>query len=235
MTIPKEDFAILPLTNLMIASCCCYSFSGVWLFAIPLTVECSSSGSSFHGNSQARILERAAIPFFRVSFPIQGLKVHLPHCRWILPWATREARWLHDPTFSSVQFSSVTQLCPTLCDPMNCSKQDFPVHHQLPEFTQTHVHWVGDVIQPSHTLLSSSPPAFNLTQHQGLFKISQFFASGGQSIAVSASASVLLMNIQDWFSLGWTGWISLQSKGLSRVSPNTTVQKHQFFGTQLSL
>ena len=65
--------------------------------------------------------------------------------------------------------------------------------------------------------------------------MSQFFASGGQSIGVSASASVLPMNIQDWFSLGWTGWISLQSKGLLRVFSNTTVQKHQFFSTQLSL
>ena len=65
--------------------------------------------------------------------------------------------------------------------------------------------------------------------------MSQFFASDGQSIAVSASASVLPMNIQDWFLLGWTGWISLQSKGLSRVFSNTTVQKHQFFGAQLSL
>ena len=67
-----------------------------------------------------------------------------------------------------------------------------------------------------------------------VFSMSQFFTSGGQSIGVSASASVLPMNIQDWFPLGWTGWISLQSKGLSRVFSNTAVQKHQFFGTQLS-
>ena len=69
----------------------------------------------------------------------------------------------------------------------------------------------------------------------GSFQISQFFASGGQSTGVSASISVLLMNIQDWFPLGWTGWFSLQSKGLSRVFSNTTVQKHQFFSTQISL
>ena len=69
----------------------------------------------------------------------------------------------------------------------------------------------------------------------GSFPVSQFFTSGGQSIGVSASASVLPMNIQDWFPLGWTGWISVQSKGLSRVFSNTTVQKHQFFGTQFSL
>ena len=68
------------------------------------------------------------------------------------------------------QFSSVTQSCPTPCDPMNCSTPGLPVHHQLPESTQTHVHRVGDAIQPSHPLLSPSPPAFNFSQHQGLFK-----------------------------------------------------------------
>ena len=70
----------------------------------------------------------------------------------------------------SVQFNSVTQLCPTLCDPMNRSTPGLPVHHQLPEFTQTHVHWVGDAIQPSHPLSSPSPPAPNPSQHQGLFQ-----------------------------------------------------------------
>ena len=72
--------------------------------------------------------------------------------------------------FSSVQFSSIAQSCPTLCNPMNCSMPDLPVHHQLPEFTQTHVHWVSDDIQPSYPLPSPSPPAFNLSQHQGLFQ-----------------------------------------------------------------
>ena len=69
-----------------------------------------------------------------------------------------------------IQFSSVAQSCLTLCDPMNCSMPGLPVHHQLPEFTQTHVHWVCDAIQPSHPLSSPSPPALNLSQHQGLFK-----------------------------------------------------------------
>ena len=89
-----------------------------------------------------------------------------------------------------------------------------------------------------HPTISSSviPFSFALSYPaSGSFLVSQFFASGGQSIGVSASASVLPMNTQDWFPLGWTGWISLQSKGLSRVFSNTTVQKHQFFGTQLSL
>ena len=87
------------------------------------------------------------------------------------------------------------------------------------------------------TVSSSVVPFFSRFQSfpaSGSFPISQFFASGGQSIGVSASASVLPMNIQDWFPLGWTGWISLQSKGLSRVFSNTTVQKHQFFSAQLS-
>ena len=71
---------------------------------------------------------------------------------------------------NSVQFSSVTQSCLTLCDPMNCSTPGLPVHHQLLESTQTHVHWVGDAIHPSHPLSSPSPPALNPSQHQGLFK-----------------------------------------------------------------
>ena len=73
-------------------------------------------------------------------------------------------------SFSSVQFSSVTQSCLALCDPMDCSTPGLPVSHQLPEFTQTHVHWVSDAIQPSHSLSSPSLPAFSLSQHRGLFK-----------------------------------------------------------------
>ena len=128
-----------------------------------------------------------------------------------------------------------------LCNPSDwgpggrTSMPGFPVQHQLLEPTKTHVHHVGDTIQPSHPLLSPSPPTFSLSQHQGLFSVSRFFASGDKSIGVSASASVLPVNIQDWFPLGWTDWISLQSKGLSRVCSNTTVQKHQFFSTQVSL
>ena len=118
----------------------------------------------------------------------------------------------------SVQFSSVAQSCSTLCDPMDCSTLGFPVLHHLLEFAKTHVQWVGDAIQISHPLSSclESFPA------SGSFLRSQLFASGGQS--ASASASVLPMNIQGWFPLGLTGLISLQSKGLSRVFSNTTVQ-----------
>ena len=137
--------------------------------------------------------------------------------------------WCHYS--SSVQFSSVAQSCLTLCNPMDRSMPGFPVHHQLPEFTQTHVYWVGDDIQPS-PISSSVVPFSSCLQSfraSGSFQMSQFFVSGGQSIGVSASASVLPMNIQDWFPLGWTGWTSVQSKGLSRVFSNTTAQKHQFF------
>ena len=80
-------------------------------------------------------------------------------------WLSMHAQWF----VYSVQFSSVAQSCPTLCDPMDCSMSGFPVHHQLPELTQTHVHQVGDATQPSHPL-SSPSPAFNLPQHQGLFQ-----------------------------------------------------------------
>ena len=132
-----------------------------------------------------------------------------------------------------VQFSSVAQLCLILCDHMNCSMPSLPVYHQLPESTQTHVHWISDAIQPSHSLSSPSPPALNLFQHQGLF---QWVSSSHQvaKIGVSASTSVLPMYTQDWCPLGWTDWIFLQSKGLKRVFSNITVQKHHFFGAQLS-
>ena len=92
--------------------------------------------------------------------------------------------------------------------------------------------WCHPTISSSVIPFSSYLQSFPTS---GTFQMSQFFTSGGQSITVSASASVHLMNIQDWFPLGWTGWISLQSKGLSRVFSNTIVQKHQFFSTQLSL
>ena len=132
-------------------------------------------------------------------------------------------------------FSSVAQSCPTLCNPMDCSTPGLPIHHQLPELAQIHVHHVNDAIQPSHPPSSHSPPTFNLSQHQSLFKWVSSLHQGGQSIGVWASASVLPMNIQDWLPLGWTSWISLLSKELSRVFSITIVEKHQFFGAQSSL
>ena len=196
--------------------------------------------------------------------------------------------------FFIIQFSSVAQLCLTLYNPMDCSTPGLPILHYHPEFVQTHVHWVGDTIQPSHALLPLSllpsifpsirvsvkfshsvlsdslwphelqharPPCLSPTAWvgalsqwchptisfsvvpffscpqsfptSGSFQMSQLFASGGQNTGVSASTLVLPMNTQDWSPLGRTGWISLQSKGLSRVFSNTTVQKHQFFSPQL--
>ena len=117
------------------------------------------------------------------------------------------------PLFSSVQFSSFAQSCPTLCDPMNRSTPGLPVHHQLPEFTQTHGHRVSDAIQPSHPLSSPSPPAPNPSQHES-FPMSQHFACCGQSTEVSALASFLPKKSQGWSPSKWTGWITLQSKGL---------------------
>ena len=130
---------------------------------------------------------------------------------------------------------SVAQSRPTLCDPMDYSTPGFCVLHHVLELAQTHVHWVGDAIQiisSSVILFSSCLQSFPAS---GSFQISQLFTSGGQSTGAWASASILPMNIQDWFPLGFTGLISLQSKGLSKIFPSNTIQKHRFFVTQLSL
>ena len=137
--------------------------------------------------------------------------------------------YCHNNWGLSDQIRSVAQSCPTLCDPMNRSTPCLPVHHQLPEFTQTHVHRVSDACQPSHPLSSPSPPAPNPFQYQS-FPMGQLFAWGGQSTGVSALASFLPKKSQGWSPSEWVGWISLQSKGLSRVFSNTTVQKHQYWG-----
>ena len=128
----------------------------------------------------------------------------------------------------------IAQSCPTLCDPRNSSIPGFPVLYYLLEFAQTHVHWVGDAIQPSQPPVpfSSCLQSFPAL---GSFPMSQLFESGGQSLGTPASASVLPKNIQGWSPLGLTGLTSLQSKGLLRVFSSTTVQKHQFFGIQPSL
>ena len=138
------------------------------------------------------------------------------------------------PSKVYVQFSPVAQWCPTLCDPIDCSTPGLPVQHQVWVYSDSCPlsRWCNLTISSSVIPFSSCPQSFPAS---GSFPMSQFFRSGGQSIGVSASTSVLPMNTQDWFPLGWTGWISLQSKGLSKVFSNNTVQKHQFFGTQLSL
>ena len=136
------------------------------------------------------------------------------------------------PINPSVQFSSVDQSCLTPCNPMDCSMPGLPVHHQLPEFTQTHVHWVDDAIQPFYPLLSllllSIFPSVRIFSSESALRI-RWLKYWSVSFSISPSKT------QDWSPLGWTGCISLQSKGFSRVFSNTTVQKHQFFGAQLSL
>ena len=151
-----------------------------------------------------------------------------------MPDTLKQCTHCTNSTVKEVSLSSSAQSCLTLCSTMGCNMPGFPVHHQLLELAQTPVHWVGDAIQPSHPVIpfSSHPQFFSAS---GYFPTSQFFASGGQSTGPSISVSVLPVNTQDWSPLGWTGLISLLSKGLSRVFSNTTVQKHQFFGIQLSL
>ena len=132
-----------------------------------------------------------------------------------------------------VQFSSVAQLCPTHCDPMDCSTPGFPVHHQLPKLAQTHVHRVGHAIQPSHLLSSPSPPAFNPSQHQGLFNESVLhiwwpkYWSFSFSTSPSNEHSRLISFRIDWLDL-------LLSKELARIFPSTIIQKNQFFGAKRS-
>ena len=134
------------------------------------------------------------------------------------------------------QFNSVAQSCPTLCNPMHAACQAslsitnsiMRVYSNSCPLSQWYDPTISSSVVPFSFHLQILPAS-------GSLQMSQFFTSGGQSIGVSASASVLPMNIQAWFSLGLTSLISLQSKGLSRVFSNTTVQKHQFFSAQLSL
>ena len=130
-------------------------------------IDCSPPDSSVHGILQARILGSHSL--LQGIFPTQGLKPGLLHCRQILYHLSHQWKWKWK-SLSSVQFLSVAQSCPALCDPMNWSTPDLPDHHQFPEFTQTHVHWVGDDIQPSHPLSAPSPHTINLSQHQGLLQ-----------------------------------------------------------------
>ena len=131
---------------------------------------------------------------------------------------------------------SVTQSCLALCHPIACIMPGFLVLHYLPEFAQTHAHWISDAISsfviPFSSCSQSSPESGSFPLKRFLH---QLFVSGDQSIGASASASFLTMNIQSWIPLGLTGLIFLVSKGLSRVFTNTTVWKHQFFGDKPSL
>ena len=171
---------------------------------------------------------------WRSNFPFNwGNQIYILKNTVILNVSTRK-KLVHTCRFSSSdQIRPVAQSCPTLCNPMNRSTPGLPVHHQLPVFTQTHVHWVSDAIQPSHPVVpfSSCPQSLPASES---FPMSQLFAWGGPSTGVPALASFLPKKSQGWSPSEWTGWIFLQSKGLSRVFSNTTVQKHQFFGAQPS-
>ena len=140
------------------------------------------------------------------------------HPRW-------QGLWLGCCKYNVKGCCSVTQLCPTLWDPLNWSTPGFPVLHYLLEFAQTHIHWVDDAIQSSYPLSPHSPPP-PLSSESGSLPISWLFPSGGWSIGASALVSVLPKNIQGWFPLGLTDLISLLSKGLSRVFSSTTLNHH---------
>ena len=184
-------------------------------------MDCRLPGSSVHGLLQARVLDWVSMPFsMGSSQPGDQTQVSRVASRFVTIWGT--------------QFSSVAQLCLTLCNAMDCSMPGFPVHHQLSACSNScPLSWW------CHPTVSSSViPFYSCLQSfraSGSFPVSQFLTSCGQTIGASASATVLPMNIQDWLPLGLTGLISLQSKGLSSVLSNTTVQKPHFFNAQLTL
>ena len=190
-------------------------------------VDCSPPGSPVHGVFQTRILEWVSIPFSsRSSQPRNHTQVSCIASRFFNIWATREAS-------SSIQFS---------CSVVSDSLPPHELQHARPPCPSPAPgvypnscplsQWCHPTISSSAIPFSSCLRSFPIS---GSFQMCQLFVSGGQNIGVSALTSVLPMNTQDWFPLGWTGWISLQSKGVWRVFSNTTAQKHQFFSAQLSL
>ena len=141
--------------------------------------------------------------------------------------------------YMNLQLSSDTQSCPTLYDPMDCTTPGLPVHYQLPEFTQTHVHWVGDVIQSSHPLLSPSPPAFNLSQHQGLFK----WVSSSHQVAKDLEFQLSINPSNEYsglisFRMDWLDPLAVQGtikSLLQHHSSKASILQHSaFFIVQLS-
>ena len=134
-----------------------------------------------------------------------------------------------------LQFSSITQWCLTLCNPMDCTIPCLPIYNHLLELAQTHIHWVSDASQLFGPLSSPSPLPSNFPSIRVFSSESALHIKWPKYCSLGLSTSVLPMNIQDWFPLGLTGLISLQSKGFSTVFSNSTVQKHLFFDTQPSL
>ena len=190
-------------------------------------MDSSPPGSSVHGISQARILEWVAFLFPSPGdFPNPGIEIVFPALQadFFYCWATLLA-----------QFNPVAQSCPTLCNPMDCSTPGFPVHHQLPELAETHVHRVSDAIQPfyplsSLPLLPSFFPSIKVFSSESVLHI-----RWPKYWSFSFSISAFNEYSGDWFPLGLTGLISLLSKGVSRVFSNITVQKHQLFSTHFPL
>ena len=129
------------------------------------------------------------------------------------------------------QFSLVAQLCVTLC-PMDCSIPGLSVHHQLPEFTQTHIHWVGDAIQPSYLLSHPSPPVLNLSQHQGFFQWVSSFHQVAKTLELQSKHESFQWIFKTDFLEEWLVWFPCSPRDSSRVFSNTTVHRHQFFGAQ---
>ena len=165
-------FLLLYVDNITETKSLCVHESRVQLFAT--LMDYSPPGASVHGIFQAKILDCHLL--LQGIFPTQGSNTYilcllhwhadsLPQCHLGIHLKANKCRWIH-----TYIVSSVNQSCPTLCDLMNHSMAGLPVHHQHPETTLTHVHWLGDAIQPSYPLLSPSPPALNLSQHQGLFQ-----------------------------------------------------------------
>ena len=203
------------------------SLSRIWFFATSWNVVCQAPLST--GILQARILERVAMPSSQGSSQSRdGTCISCIGRQGSLPLAPPTGKG--EPGLKRrlvVQSLSLVGFFAT-----SCSTPCFPVLHYLPKFAQTHVHWVDDVIQPSHPLSSPSPPAFNPSQHLGLFQ----WVSSSHQVAKILELQLQHRSFQRTFScfpLGWTGWISLLSKGLSRLFFITTVWK-QFFSVQLS-
>ena len=204
---------------------CCFSrvqfFATLWAVAVQAPLSMGFSRQEYW----------IAMPSPRASSACRDW-THVSYVSWV-------GRWVLSHQHHRGRLIWVLLLCrhwvvSNLCNPMNCGTPGFSVLHYLPECAQSHVHcqWCHLTISSSDALFSLCPKSFPAL---GSFTMSQLFASGGQSIGASASSSVLPMNIQDWFLLGLTGLISLQSKWLSRVFSSTTVQKPQFFSAQPSL
>ena len=203
-----------------------YSVSVVWMLS-PVQHLYNSLGWGLPGSSVLGIYQARTLEW--MPFPPPGDCPYLPD-----PCLLHLLHWQADslPLYHLFEFSSLSQSCPTICNPTDCSLPGFPDHHQHPELAETYAHRVGNAIQPSDPLLSPSPPSLNISQHQGLFWQPALLIRWPEYWSFSFNISPS-SEIQDWFPLGWSGFILLQSKGLWRVFSKTTLQKHQLFTVHL--